>query len=344
MTKMRAVLGVLVASAALCLAFVPGLRAADTDGTPWLGVYTQRLTDDLRAGLSYNGNGVLVSRVVRDSPADRAGVRKGDVITRVDGREVVSSDALADMIQARKVGDRISVRVVRDRSSQELKATLTARDDEEDRPRRFRVYTDDGDDFDFDFDRDISIDVPKIKEMVRVAGRGRLGVRIESLNEQLGEYFQVRGGKGALVLEVIEDSPAEKAGIRAGDVITKLGSNDIDDAGDLTRAVGLEGGKVRVTLVRHGDTRTVEAELEDAPRVMKWSLDPDHRVMLREHARELREHARGLRDDAHELRDDARIRRRVVLEDRDELREALRELREELREMKRELEEMRDDD
>ena len=72
---------------------VPASRAAEpSKGTPWLGVYTQTLTPELREGLDYSGDGVLVNRVVPDSPADRAGLRKGDVIVRLDSRTVATPD------------------------------------------------------------------------------------------------------------------------------------------------------------------------------------------------------------------------------------------------------------
>lgn len=342
MTKTRVVSGVLVASAALLLAFVPGVRAASDDGTPWLGVYTQRLTNDLREGLSYNGSGVLVNRVVPDSPADRAGIENGDVITRVDGRDATSPDVLADLIRSHHVGDRVDVRVVHDGSTRILKVTLSGRGDEEgenEAPNVQRWKSDNGQTYDFDFDDNDNgngtVHVFRGLDqlpMVSLSGRGRLGVRIESLTRQLGDYFQVPDGNGALVTEVVEDSPAEKAGIKAGDVITKLGSHHVDDADDLMRAVSDAEGDVSVTLVRRGATRTVEAKLGKAPRAFSFQGTPDkgqirRMIVERDQAREMRDHARQMRDQMRDQNSD--------------LRESIQQLREELQQMKREIEEMR---
>src|SRR5512145_2877765 len=73
-----------ISGAALAaLALLGGMAdraAAQTTTRAWLGVTSQEITTDLREGLNYKGDGVLVSRVVVDSPADRAGIKKGDVL------------------------------------------------------------------------------------------------------------------------------------------------------------------------------------------------------------------------------------------------------------------------
>src|SRR5262245_32903703 len=81
-----------------------GRAAAQSTGTPWLGVTTQEITGDLRDGLSYSGRGVLVNRVVADSPAERAGIRKGDVIVSFNSRSVDSPDELVDLVRSALIG------------------------------------------------------------------------------------------------------------------------------------------------------------------------------------------------------------------------------------------------
>src|SRR5262245_30356919 len=78
--------------------------AADRSGTPWLGVYSQSLTSELREGIDYNGRGVIVNRVVPGSPADRAGLQSGDVIVRLDSRDVDSPEELAQAVRNENVG------------------------------------------------------------------------------------------------------------------------------------------------------------------------------------------------------------------------------------------------
>jgi S1-C subfamily serine protease len=90
--------------------------------------------------------------------------------------------------------------------------------------------------------------------------RGRLGVSTQALTDQLAKHFGVEGG--VLVSSVTENSAASKAGLRAGDVITKVNAAAIDDAGDLLRALGEASGEVTLEIVRDRKTQTLKATLE----------------------------------------------------------------------------------
>lgn len=96
-------------------------------------------------------------------------------------------------------------------------------------------------------------------------GPARMGVRLQSLGDQLAEYFGVGERKGALVTSVREDSPAEAAGLRAGDVIVGLGDDEVDDPGDVLRAVReAEPGPTSVSIVRDGRERSLTVELPES--------------------------------------------------------------------------------
>ncbi len=95
-------------------------------------------------------------------------------------------------------------------------------------------------------------------------GRGRLGVGLQNLTDQLGEYFGVDGGAGALVTSVIEGSAADVADVHAGDVIVFVGSTAVDGPGAVARAIReIESGPVELTVVRRGERRTVTVQLEE---------------------------------------------------------------------------------
>jgi hypothetical protein len=109
-------------------------------------------------------------------------------------------------------------------------------------------------------------------------GRGRLGVRVEDLSQDLAPYFDSAVGSGALVMEVMKDTPAEKAGLKAGDVITQVGDDKISNADDLVRALqSAPEGKVSVTATRKGASRTFETELA-AP--LGWKMRGDGDMSL----------------------------------------------------------------
>lgn len=264
-----------VSGAALALAALaaaPGLTAEVTPMSPegeraWLGVYTQALTPELREGMSYKGPGVLVNRVVPDSPADRAGMQKGDIITTFNARTVDSPEALSNLVGQGKAGQSASLRVMRDGKTQSLTVKLAGRAEDE------RMDSMEGGRHEIrirELDSDVPLDMDLgLPGVMRWMGRGRLGVRVEGLNPDLGSYFSVPDGKGVLVVEVMKDTPAEKAGLKAGDVITRVGDRPVFDAMDLVKALGTDAGKVSLGIVRKGGKRTVEAELEKQERVIR---------------------------------------------------------------------------
>lgn len=313
------------------LSTVPAL--AQDRAEAWLGVMTQSLDDGLREGLDYRGEGVLVSQVVGDSPASRAGIRKGDILVSVNSRGVESPGELSEVIRGARVGQSASIVLVRDGQRRTVSARLAERPDDADAP-----------DMDMDDLRDVrrhfEHEVGPMKEwhsegsdpgtfVFRGMGRGRLGVRIEDLNQDLGSYFSVPDGKGALVVEVLEDTPAAKAGLKAGDVITQVGDHKIAGSDDLVEALrDSPKGNLSVTVMRKGARRSFQAELEDdAPRSMWFGTGRDM-TMLRP-----RTNSRMLAPEA----------RRGVRRDSGDSNDELRQLREEVKQLREKLNQLEDD-
>ncbi|RMF67609.1 MAG: PDZ domain-containing protein [Calditrichaeota bacterium] len=98
-----------------------------------------------------------------------------------------------------------------------------------------------------------------------LVGRPRLGAEVHELNADLAAYFHVEENGGALITDVFEDSPAEDAGLKAGDVIVKVDDEEISDPDDLTDTLEEyeEGDVVTVEFVRNGKKQKVEVELEE---------------------------------------------------------------------------------
>ena len=339
----------------------------------WLGVSTQELSSGLRAGLDYDGDGVLVTRVIDDSPADRAGLRKGDILVSFNSRTLSSPDQLRELVTDAGPGRTVALRIVRDGEKRTLSAELAARDADDSTPSwdaptpptppvaprapraprttwsreapkadgDIKVYRKtwksdgngepdvhiwkDGKEVDPE-DMDDHLQglkgMPGMQGMLGMQsmGRGRLGVRIESLNPDLASALGTGSERGVLVLEVLGGTPAEKAGIKAGDIIVSVGREAVSDADDLVSALRDEAGAVSIGVVRRGVKRTIDATLEDAPRVMRFKSGDGQLGMGR-------------------LREMERPRVRVERDtDRDGLREELEKLRSELRDLKRELE------
>jgi len=281
-------------------------RFATAQESAWLGVYTQNIDDDLREGLGYKGEGILVTRVVDESPAERAGVRKGDIIVALNDRTLSSPAELSTEVRSSRSGQRVALQVYRDGARQTLSVTLGARPaaDDLEPPEPPAAPP--------------PPEMPEGSWMFTGMGRGRLGVRVETLTPDLAEALGAKAG-GALVVEVLDDTPARRAGIKAGDVIVKVGDRTIDDASEVSSALrGREAGPVSITIARRGSSRTLSATLEEAPRMMRfdrgpmsWHSAPRARTRIdADSQRELQDEIRQLRDEVRKLQEQMEGRER----------------------------------
>jgi predicted metalloprotease with PDZ domain len=220
--------------------------------------------------------GAKVRSVEKDSPAEKAGLKEGDVVVRFDGEAVRSASQLARLVRETPVGRSVPIDVTRGGARQTLTATL-AEDN-----RAVHVFSGAGGDFAIDMPNfDIQVPEPPAPPEVphagvphawtwrsapRTFGLGgrdfrffaggprKLGIEYMEIGDQLAAYFKLPGKSGVLVSSVDADGPAAKAGMRAGDVILKLDGREVEDGGDLRDAVSeAEGGReVTVTVQRDG--------------------------------------------------------------------------------------------
>jgi C-terminal processing protease CtpA/Prc len=279
----------------------------DDDEEAFLGVYPKALDDDTRSALNYEkGEGVLVEDVVDEGPAEEAGVEAGDIILKMDAQTVDSPEALRSAIRKHKPGDEMALVILREGKEKSLKVELGEEPESGlnfEREYHFGPHPDTG---------------------------GWLGVETITLEDQLAEYFGVKSG--ALISQVVKDSPADKAGLKAGDVIVQLGDDEVESSEDLYAAVRSREPetKVDVQLARKGVAMTIPATLaksqSSSANVFKKKIilnsggeyfDPE----------EIGEHVRNALGELN-IHIDA---------GRDELRERFEELRQELKELKEEL-------
>ncbi|TAK65994.1 MAG: PDZ domain-containing protein, partial [Bacteroidetes bacterium] len=208
--------------------------------------------------------GAYVTSVVDNSAAEDAGIKKGDVILKYDGKEVEDSDELTDMVRKTKPGTTVDIVVERKKETKTLKAEI----DRLDSPSAFS----------FDFD-DFGVTTPKphlnVRPRVQVysSGSSMYGLAIQSLSKQLAEYFEVPGKKGALVTEVKKNSDADKAGFKAGDVITKIGSVSVWDVNDVREELqdAEEGDELSIEVIRKGKSSTLKMKIEEGDDEDDWS-------------------------------------------------------------------------
>jgi serine protease Do len=192
----------------------------------WLGVTIQPLTAELAKGFNVTeGTGALVAGVQDGSPAARAGVKAGDIITHYDGQKVATSADLPKLVAATAVGRQVPVTVVREGKKVALNVTV-AQMDEPGQPV-----------------------VAQTEE-----AKGPLGLTVETVTPSIAKELKLSEPRGVIVRGVRSGSPAENAGIRAGDVITEVDRQTVADAAQMKRALEKhpKGAPVVVMVRRDG--------------------------------------------------------------------------------------------
>ncbi len=226
------------------------------EGGNFLGISTEQVMKEnaSRYGLP---RGVGITRVVRDSPAERAGLKENDVITRFDGEAVTSVRKLNRLIGEASPEHTARLTIARGGAEQEISVTLSTRRNE--MPRMFEGAV----------RPQLQGELGRALEVIPRGGDGsfsmsfgtgrRIGVSTASLTKQLADYFGVTPGGGVLVSSVTENSPAARAGIKAGDVITEADGERVANASDLARALNRKKeGEVTLTIIRERKQRTIK--------------------------------------------------------------------------------------
>ena len=241
-----------------------------------LGVVVKDLDEKDKEELKVE-SGAKIEKVLEDSEAERIGLREDDVIVRFDGQEVRSARALKEMVSEIKDEKTVKITVVRDGKEKTFEAKIKPQEPED---VCVKIIGED-EDVDVDVDDEVLVapEFPDIKKFFWVGSEkgAFLGVHAINISKQLLEYFEV--DHGVLIEKVIKDSPAEKAGLKAGDVITEIGNRKVRDFEDLIRIMNYydPGDKVTVYFTRKGKKNFVEVELGKKPhhRIFKKRFRPD---------------------------------------------------------------------
>ncbi|PYQ11217.1 MAG: hypothetical protein DMH00_08775 [Acidobacteria bacterium] len=209
----------------------------------WLGVV-----------LSEGEDGVSITGVKEQSPADKAGLREGDTIVEIDSKKVEDSGDIRRAIRELEPGDTVQIVVMRDGKKKTVNATLGEAPAHFWRGEGFPGLAP-GEGFGPMGFRSMAL------------SRTYLGVRVQGMTEELRTYFKAPRGRGVLVSRVEEDTPAARAGLRAGDVIVMVDGKGIASRGDIGEAlVDKEpGDKVAVKVIRDGADKTLDVEVSERP-------------------------------------------------------------------------------
>jgi serine protease Do len=219
----------------------------------YLGVWVWELdaarAKELRVA---EGSGVVVTLVSPGSPADQAGLRAGDVVSEFNGQKVDGIDQFSRLVRDTAPGRAVKLKIVRNGTAQVINAktgVIAAAD----RPGPIVVPQGAG--------RDATFPQPDVPRSLTTWRNPMLGIDAEPLFGQLASYFGVT--EGVLIRNVAPGSPAEKAGLRAGDVITSVGKQPVTTPAAITAQLRAQtSATVKLGVTRDRSAITVVATVE----------------------------------------------------------------------------------
>jgi serine protease Do len=220
-------------------------------------------------------SGAVVEDVRPNSPAERAGVKASDVIAEFDGERVRSARQFSRLVEETPDGRTVKMMVMRNGQRVTMDVTPEARQfgrvmpiapHLSELPDMSRLELQIRPQME-NLEKQLR-DLPEITSFAEAYafGNGRLGLQVQTLNEQLAQYFGVK--HGALVASVGHDSAAAKAGLKAGDVITSLNGTAIENTSDVRRAL---------RSIDEGKDFSIEVMRDKKPLSLKGKLEPRER-------------------------------------------------------------------
>ena len=181
---------------------------------PYIGIKMQDVTPEMSRTFGPNApeRGVIVGEVMAGSPADRAGVKAGDVIVRIDGKVIDGSRNMQNTIVAKNVGQKVELAVWRDGKEQRLVSTTA--------------------------EMPADSTSPHGAASTPAEQHGKIGLGLQNLTSDIAQELKLpRGLRGAVIGQVRSDSPAEEAGLKRGDVVTEVDRRAVGNADEAMRAL-----------------------------------------------------------------------------------------------------------
>ncbi len=188
----------------------------------YLGITMQNLTPELAEYFGLDtGNGVVVMDVEKDSPAEKGGLRKDDIIIRIDDRDIANSNEIRNLIGFTSPGTEVKLVVIRNGRERTLRVAVGAREE---------------------------------SALAETGEIGRqLGLRVQTIDAEVAREYNLTEGRGVRVVEVTNGSPADRAGIQPGMVIYSVNRQDVSNVAEFNEALKeTEQSKRALLLVRTG--------------------------------------------------------------------------------------------
>jgi serine protease Do len=188
----------------------------------YLGVNIQNITDDLAASLNLKSTkGALVSEVMQGSPAEKAGLKRGDVIVACDGKEIADSHELAAFVAGLPVGKKILLRVIRDGKETTFGVAIASLNAHEAAPQK-------------------ADEAPS---------SGKWGLQLKDLTPEAARQAGLKPDQGVVVAAVRPGSPAEEDDVHAGDIVLEVNRQPVKGAEDMKAKMAKLGDKGQALLL-----------------------------------------------------------------------------------------------
>ncbi|MGD9342912.1 MAG: PDZ domain-containing protein, partial [Desulfuromonadales bacterium] len=206
---------------------IPQLRDEGRVTRGWLGVTVQALNKELADSFGLDStHGALVNEVIEDSPADKAGLKRGDIIVEYDGTRVDELNDLPRLVAATPVGETVRVKVFRDGKERTIKVEIGRLDDGE---------------------QELAVDDEE--------GGGALGITAANVTPELVERYSLESDQGILITKIDPEGPAADANLRVGDLVIEADGKEIRSVKAFEAVVGkIKAGKVLRLLIQRRAT------------------------------------------------------------------------------------------
>jgi S1-C subfamily serine protease len=201
-----------------------------------LGIFIQHITTDTAKALELKDtSGVLVSDVQKGSAAEKAGIKRGDIITAINGEKIEDSNVFRNKVAGTAPGTDITLSIVRDGQQQDVKAKL----DEFDVNAVTRSQNGEGDDN----------DAAPEKES------GKLGLSLQPVTPQIAHQLNLNSSEGLVITDIDPTGPAAEAGLTRGDVILEINKQAVTTTEEVKAALDkAKNGPVLMLVARQGRT------------------------------------------------------------------------------------------
>jgi len=215
-------------------AIIPQLREKGKVTRGWLGISVQPITPELAQSFGLaDEKGALVTDVSKDSPAEKAGLKSGDIVLEFEGKSINEMNELPRLVAVTEVGKQVTIKLLRNGKIDMIPVTVSRMPD-------------------------------SASEETALHGNDKLGMTVRELTKELAAQLGLKEGKGVVVTNVQPDSIAAGTGIRPGDIVREINGVKIESLTSYEKAVSgvRKGNLIRLLLKRGENTFYVAVKME----------------------------------------------------------------------------------